>query len=218
MDRNDKKTTFIILCVCIIVIGAIIYYLCTKDEASGIEFLEEEENVTQENVLIEEETNSVSENNDEVTVYITGAVNSPGVYTLPQGSRIADAVAQAQGLRDDADAEEINLAYVMEDGMHIKFPTKEEKQNNDANQQSYISSKSVVSESSSEKNTIEKININSATKEQLETLSGIGASTAEKIIQYRKENGNFKNVEDIKNVSGIGENKYNKIKDKICVK
>ena len=67
------------------------------------------------------------------------------------------------------------------------------------------------------KTDIEKINLNKATQTELETLPGIGPSTAEKIIEYRKENGNFKNIEDIMNVNGIGESKYNKIKDLISV-
>ena len=111
------------------------------------------------------------------------------------------------GLKENACLDDINLAYKLEDGMKIDIPTKQEKQENISTQNNIISN--------NKQNT--KININTATQTELETLSGIGASTALKIINYRKENGNFSSIEDIKNVSGIGESKYSSIKDSITV-
>ena len=136
------------------------------------------------------------------------------------------------GVRQDADTDEINLAYPLEDGMKIYIPTKQEieeqkknKINEDAFLQSdltenYITSSSgVKTEKQNESNKQEsKVNINTATQTQLETLPGIGPSTAAKIIDYRKEKGKFTQIEDIKEVSGIGESKFEKIKEYITVK
>lgn len=145
-----------------------------------------------------------------IYVDVGGEVNNPGLYALPEGSRVNDAVIIAGGVTNEADLTEVNLAYILSDAMKVTIPKKIKE---------VKKTKTVVSTSvniTSENNTnTGKININTATKEQLTTLSGIGDSTAEKIIKYREENGNFNSVEDIKKVSGIGESKYNKISDKI---
>lgn len=135
------------------------------------------------------------------------------------------------GLREDAYTEDINLAYKLEDGMKIHIPTKQEKENTKNtsettkdNSENYVTTSSGVSTNASTTNEISestktsKININTATQAQLETLPGIGPSTATKILAYRKETGKFSKVEDIKEVSGIGNAKFEKIKDYITVK
>lgn len=130
-------------------------------------------------------------------------------------------------MREDAYTEDINLAYKLEDGMKIHIPTKQEKENSNNTSvmeedltEKYVTTSSGVSNNSENSKSTQntKININTATQTQLETLPGIGPSTATKIIAYRKENGNFKTTEDIKEVSGIGDNKFEKIKDYITVK
>lgn len=127
------------------------------------------------------------------------------------------------GLREDACIEEINLAYKLEDGMKIHIPTKQEKKienENAINKSEYITNSSGISingEKSEEKET-SKININTATQTQLESLPGVGPSTAQKILAYRKEKGKFSKIEDIKQVKGIGEAKFEKIKEYITVK
>ena len=219
-NNYNKKQKIIIIGICIILIGVIIYYMNSKKEETNLtELIPYEENVLQGNSAKEE---SSQETTNDVTIHITGAVNKPGVYTFTQGSRIADAVDKAQGLREDADAEGINLAYVMEDGMQIIIPSKQSNKDTGVGQEMYITTDSSSSnqniKGNSEKSSEGKVNINTATEEQLETLTGIGPSTAKKIIQYRKEHGNFKSIEDIKSVSGIGDSKYNSIKDRICVK
>ncbi len=124
--------------------------------------------------------------------------------------------------------EDINLAYKLEDGMKIHIPTKQEKEKESQNitQQlqieektdKYVTTSSGVSGKNETENTKNaKININTATQTQLETLPGIGPSTAIKIITYRKEKGKFKAIEDIKEVSGIGDSKFEKIKDYIMI-
>ncbi len=130
------------------------------------------------------------------------------------------------GVKEEADTEDINLAYRLEDGMKIHIPTKQEKRNSNTinsvedtkeKTENYVTTSSGANVKE-EKKDIFKVNINTATQTQLETLPGIGASTATKILTYRKEKGKFKKIEDIKEVTGIGEAKFEKIKDSITVK
>lgn len=141
-----------------------------------------------------------------ICVYICGRVASPGVYELEEGSRICDLVELAGGMLNDASQSFWNLAEVLEDGQMVYVPTEEE-----ADSKLLEKSKEQETEGS------ENVNINTATREELMTLSGIGESKADSIIDYRNENGNFTNTEDIMNVSGIGKAMYNKIKDDITV-
>ena len=137
---------------------------------------------------------------------------------MKNNSRMIDAIDKAGGLRDEADIRNINLAYIIEDGMKIHIPSKEEKESTiiaEGNTDSEIVKQSNVIKSDNNKKS--KININTATKTDLETLPGIGESTALKIIEYRKEKGKFKLKEDIKQVNGIGDSKFNKIKELITV-
>lgn len=176
------------------------------------------------------ETNKTNKN--KIVIYIIGEVKQEGVYELDEDSRISDAIEKAGGTKENADLSQINLAYKIEDGMRIYIPQKGElvqnKEKIEDKTQEIVTGKSTdittstqvnsnLSTNKKSKTDIEKININKATQTELETLPGIGPSTAEKIIAYRKENGNFKNIEDIMNVNGIGESKYNKIKDLISV-
>ena len=132
---------------------------------------------------------------------ITGAINNPGVVVLEEGARIVDALEAAGGETEEADVNRLNLAYVLEDGEKLYIPSKNEEE------QEYITQgKDNMSEGQS------KININSAQIEELITLPGVGEATANKIIEYRKENGKFQKIEDLKNVPGIGDSKYENIK------
>ena len=108
------------------------------------------------------------------------------------------------------------MAYILEDGEKIYIPKKGEDISNNNNSQSLSSSS--TSSSSNKTTSITKININKATQAELETIPGVGPSTALKIINYRNENGKYKNIEDIKNVSGIGDAKFEKMKDYITIK
>lgn len=221
MKDFDTKQKIIIIILSIIVAGGIIYYVYGKDtttiesnEKKGI-ILPYEENNTEENEIKEK-----GETNKEIVIYITGAVKKEGVYGMPEGARIQDAIEEAKGLTEDADIGDLNLAYLLEDGMKIKIATKEEVNSKTTEKNtSYITIESGVADkdadtTSKSKN---KVNINTATQEQLETITGVGSSTASKIIEYRKSNGKFKKIEDIKNVSGIGESKYEQMKSEITV-
>ena len=158
-------------------------------------------------------TNVVSQSNS-IVVYICGAVKNTKVVTLKENSRICDAIDAVGGLTNDADLTNINLAYPLEDGEKIYIPKKGELLEEEHILSSTPQSYSTYFNTSSNK----KININSATQTELETLPGIGPSTALKILEHKKNNGNFSSIEDIKDIPGIGESKYESIKDYIKVK
>lgn len=231
MNKFNNKTMGIIFII-ILIVGAvsIYYFFVIKDEN-----LEIYQNETERNVLIPyEDSNSETnkEETKEIIVDISGEVKKPGVLELEEGDRIRDAIEEAGGLTEKADISEINLAYKLEDGMKIKIPNKKDNKNQ-TNQNNYIStdagedikiSNSNNSESNSngksDSNTKKQksiININTASQAELETLPGIGQATAEKIIKYREEKGKFNKIEDLKNVKGIGDAKFEKLKDYIKI-
>lgn len=220
MINLTKKQLLIILGAGIAVICIIGYYIYSSNSNDSYEQLELISEEKEEEINKNVENNS--EEKEEIVVHIAGEVKKPGIVRIKDGSRIADIIEQAGGLTDQANLTNINLAYIVEDGQKITIPSKQEQEVKE-----YISNQSgegVIRENP-EINTIQnatikntKVNINKATKEELQSLSGIGESTAQKIIDYRKENGEFKQIEDLKNVSGIGDAKYNAIKDNIKVK
>lgn len=140
--------------------------------------------------------------NDEVEefifVHIEGAINSPGLIKVRFGMRIYEVIEEAGGATDDADLSRVNLASIVVDEQKIVIPTKV-----------------VINED--DESTSKIVNINTASKEKLTSLDGVGESTAEKIIKYREENGYFNTIEDLMNVPGIGESKFNGIKSDITV-
>ena len=142
-----------------------------------------------------------------VFVHICGAVKSPGVYELPVSSRIIDAINAAGGFLDHAVSDQINLAAVLKDGDQIRIYTDEELE---------------TAAGSDAKMDVQMeegiVDLNSAQKEQLMELPGIGETKAEAILSYREEVGRFQTIEDLKNVSGIKESVFEKIKDKIIVR
>lgn len=183
-----------------------------------------DENLTNENSLLidslRESDSSCKEQTseeavpDKMCVYVCGAVDSPGVYMLSGDIRVIDAITAAGGMREDAGEKYINLASKVCDGQKIYVPTIVEAQEAFASVGDTVySMESVTSDDSKG-----LVNINSADREQLMTLPGIGQSKADKIIEYREKNGGFKSTEDLMLISGIKEGLYNKVKDKIVAK
>ena len=221
---NKKQKILLIIVISIITFGISYYAYAYKPN--------EEFSVEEQNLEVEEnnETEDVSEETTEkIVVHVSGAVNQEGIVELDEKARVADAIEKAGGVTENAYMKDVNLAEVLEDGMKIYVPTKEEVNNqNQGENTNYISGGSTSpanNTNSSTKNSGEsktgvsnvkgKVNINTASLEELDTLPGIGESTANKIINYRKENGKFKSIEEIKEVSGIGDSKYEQIKDLI---
>ncbi len=195
------KKTMIFIISTIFLLSALVYNLL---------YINNKKNEIIQEIEGEEEIKIVEEEVKMIYIDVGGEVNMPGLYCLPEGSRVNDAIIIAGGLTEKADLSEVNLAYILSDALKITIPQKE----SEIKKKKTIISKSInVSSNSSTESS--KVNINTATKEQLKTLSGIGDSTAEKIIKYREENGVFSNIEELKNVSGIGESKYNKIVNNI---
>ena len=164
-----------------------------------------------------EEKKSDNEEEEMMAVHVTGEVKNPGVVKIKEGSRIEDIIKAAGGLTENADITNVNLAYVVEDGMKIRIPSSNEE--NDS--EDYItedSGKGVILSEESNNSSSSIVNINTANEAELEQLPGIGPSISSKIVEYRNKNGKFKNVEDIKNVTGIGDSKFEKIKEYIKVK
>lgn len=149
-----------------------------------------------------------------IFIHVCGEVAAPGVYEMERGSRIYEAVEAAGGLTDAAAADVLNLAQVLEDGQQVRVPDQEEKKR----LEEQGGALSLVTGGRPEQEApAAKVNLNTATKEQLMTLSGIGEARAEAILAYRQESGGFRTPEDIMKVSGIKEAAFQKIKDDITV-
>ena len=142
---------------------------------------------------------------DLITVDVKGAVKSPGIYDLPVGSRINDAVQKAGGLTDNADSKSINLAQRISDEALVYVPTKEEATSQEAH----------LNASNTKEN--KKVNLNKASLEELKQVKGLGAKRAQDIIDHRESNGKFKSVDELKKVSGIGAKTIEKLKEYVTV-
>ena len=150
---------------------------------------------------------------DTVLVHICGEVQTPGVYELACDSRICDVLLLAGGFTADADTEAVNMAAGIEDGMQIVIPTE-----TDRTSETTGNSLDRTGETAAGKTESQLVNINTADKETLMSLPGIGAGKAEAVIAYREAGGIFKDIKDIMLVDGIKEGVYARIKDKICVR
>ena len=217
MQNLNKKQKIILSILASIIIISIGYYVYSKDEK--YEELEIDENIqisnennNNTNINNEQLENQEEENKETIVVHVSGAVNKEGIVELEENSRIADAIEKSGGLKDDANMNEVNLAYKLEDGMKIYIPSNKDQE---VQEKSNISS--VIESNATNKKANSKVNINTAPQEELDSLPGIGPSTALKIINYRKEHGKFSKIEELKNVSGIGDSKFNQLKDLITV-
>lgn len=234
MENLNKKQKIILGIIIAIVVVTIFYYVYVVKEKETESILtideiisvDDNSNNDIENNNINNEDTEENFSDDIIMIHVAGAVNNEGIYELKANSRVADAIDKAGGLKENAYIDKINLAYILEDGMKIYIPNINEKDlenglSNDSTGNYITKGNRTDSDSSADvsknKTDAQKININTATQTELETLPGIGTSTALKIINYRNENGKFAKIEDIKNVSGIGDSKYTQIKGLICI-
>ncbi|WP_182187501.1 helix-hairpin-helix domain-containing protein [Pectinatus frisingensis] len=192
------RKQLIVLLTIIAIVAAITYYVDESGKSVELEAASTNENMTVSPRTVE--------NGNKLVVYVTGAVNSPGVIELPEGSRIVDAVNKCGGMNESADTENINLAQKITDAAQIKIPIRSENTN-------------TVSLSDGKSSSIDnnRVNINTADESVLDTLPGIGPAMAKRIVEYRQNQGNFQSIDDLKKVRGIGEAKYIKLKDKITI-
>ena len=216
MIENKKKIISIALVIALI-IGFIIYMVINNQNDNEINFEELVANQNNEENEQESETNennTQEETKKEIVVHITGEVKKEGVVYLEEGSRVVDAIKKAGGETKEADLSQVNLAYVLQDGQKIYIPNKNEKIS------AYTSEnmgENIEQNNTTTKKEGAKVNINTAGVEELDQLPGIGPAIAQRIIDYRNEHGEFKKVEDIQEVKGIGDAKYSEIKDSITV-
>jgi len=214
---NKKQKIIIEIIIILIIIIIVIYNLINVKKGTEDFIYTDNINYTNYNDnLINTNTNLENEIEiEKIKVYIIGQVNSSGVIKLEYGSRIEDAIILAGGPTEIADLSKVNLAYQIEDGQKIYIPSIYDKN------VEYVldgSGENIIEGNNNSQNTNKKININKSNVTELTSIPGIGESTAQKIIDYRNENGKFSSIEDLKNISGIGEKKFEKIKEYIDIK
>ncbi len=192
-------------------------YLTLSEETSGGE--------TESDANVSEQAKREAEKG--IFIYVCGAVNNPGVYELPAGCRVIDAVNSAGGLSDEADSTYVNLAAQLEDGLKLCIPTISETSDSEDKSQNVrlsnhesaeieVLTKAVMGADAAD-NSGGLVNINTASVDQLKTLPGIGDGIAGRIVDYRTECGGFTCIEDIMKISGIKDKLFQKIKDHITV-
>ena len=231
-----KKTIIILITSCVLIFSTISYFGQNKDDNSSPEIITSENEQQKsgyedssdkiETELNKENLAEVNEKIDAVIyVDIEGAIKNPGVIKLKPDTIVMDAIEAAGGLTSEANTKYINRASKLSDGDKIYIPTEADIINPD-NQELFGNSSGFInsgtsgtgSNLSSDKNSTDaKININTADSENLQKLTGVGPATAQKIIDYRESYGKFSSLEDLMNVSGIGEKTFAKMKDHIEV-
>lgn len=229
MFDNKKKIIIIVAIILVLFIAYLIYEIISQP-SSEIDFnilldgTENGEEMNKSENFVDNETEEVSETaeiEEKIVVHITGAVKKEGVIYLKKGARIVDAIKEAGGETKEADLSQVNLAYELQDGQKIYIPNKNEKVSQyiiSTNGETIDSNgANTGNESTSTSKEGAKVNINTATQNELDGLPGIGPALAQRIIDFREENGNFKSIEDIQNVKGIGDSKFDEIRDKIVV-
>jgi len=194
MVEQRNKLLFIVMLAILIVAGSF-YSFWQKNTVAEV--------VSSDDVAAKNDFRQ-PEQSDEIFVYISGAVNKPGVFKASPNARVFDIVAMAGGLTDEADRAKTNLAQSIKDGMHIhvvdKLPVSNELSATTGTTKTKVGN---------------KVNINHADKSELDTLPGVGPALAERIIEYRQTNGSFTSIDELKNVPGIGSSKFEKMKEKI---
>ena len=223
--KKNKKLLIFVIVVFVLGISLVVY----KNVGGGVnnsEYVLDNALYSEgnkDNIDVKNGEGGVNENNEngsvtKIYIHVAGEVNCEGIVVLDEGARIVDAIEKAGGITGNGDLSKVNLAYKLLDGQKVYIPSFNDK----ADEYNVVSSEYGNLNNRSNFNELkkvgDKVNINTATQTELETLTGIGPSLAEKIIQYRKKNGSFKKVEELKNVSGIGDNKFESIKDEVIAK
>jgi competence protein ComEA len=199
----------VLVCIAIFLIAAIV--------AALIHFWPSQSAETENQDFQIESSNATSvESASKILVDIEGCVKNPGLYEFDVDARVGHAIEIAGGFTKYAARDSINLAEKLTDGMQLYVLSKKEQKSQNASG-SASSSSSGASSSSSNSSNQEKINLNTATAQDLQNLSGIGETLSQRIVDYREKNGNFSNIEDLKKVSGIGDTRFESLKDYICV-
>lgn len=224
LDIYNKYKLIMIVLLLVIIIAVFILFNHQKEEVAVTSSVVEEVSIVSTETVTKEDIQNIK-------VDIKGAINNPGVYEISNNARVIDLINISGGLTKNADTSIINLSKKLEDGKVVVIYTKEEVKKikegnivieyieNECNCEKIENSSCIDPDTllNNDSNNNSKININSADIKQLQTITGIGESKANDIIDYRNTNGLFKKIDDIKNVKGIGESLFEKIKDNITV-
>ena len=204
-----KEYKIIVICTCLglLVGGFFLLKPAPQTPVKETNFQAEVVAVSKDSVSEKEVNKEEPLEQDLITVDVKGAVKSPGIYDLPVGSRVNDAVQKAGGLTEQADSKSLNLAQKVSDEALVYVPTKGEES---ASQQA---GSGMASSTSKDK----KVNLNKASLEDLKQVKGLGGKRAQDIIDHREINGKFKSVDELKKVSGIGAKTIEKLKDYVTV-
>jgi len=200
----NKNKIIIIIAITIMVITSIVGLI--RNNRNDFDY---------SNIIINDNTEmEVIHEKNKIKIYVTGEVRNTGVIEIEEGERIADAIEKCGGLTEKADLKNVNLAYVLEDGQKLYIPNVDNIENIE-----YITKENgeFIIEATNNIG-IKKINVNKATLSEFQTLPGVGPALAQSIMEYREKHGKFKTIEDMKNVNGIGDKKYEKLKDYIELK
>ncbi|MDO5518633.1 MAG: ComEA family DNA-binding protein [Clostridium sp.] len=223
--KDKKKTGIFVVLVIVIIVAGVLYCssgfkelkkndtetIFIDDNSSDISSTESEEINSGEGNKEESSSNNKSVTKEKnITVEIKGEVRKPDVYVLKENSIVKDLIEEAGGLTENADITNINRAKQLQNHELVYIGNKNDTSESPMQTASAPQNSNIASAES-------MVNINSATSEELKTLNGIGDSKAKSIIEYRDKNGGFQNIEDIKNVDGIGEKMFEKIKDSITI-
>ncbi|HEL9598589.1 TPA: helix-hairpin-helix domain-containing protein [Streptococcus suis] len=181
-----------------------------KSDQTGLTDFPQTEQTSSSQEQTEETSTEVSEEPSQLVVDVKGAVVKPGLYTLEAGARVNDAVEAAGGLTSQADPKSINLAQKLSDEAVVYVASKDENI-------SVVASTTASSAMPQDEKSTNLVNLNTATEADLQTISGIGAKRAADIIAYREANGGFKSVDDLNNVSGIGDKTMESIRPYVTV-
>ena len=215
-----KRGTGIALLLCVLLTGggcADVFVPMEAERSYIAEEAGEAENTSRESAAedepAEERTSEAPGTTGEIYVHVCGCVRDPGLYMFSSGVRAGDAIAQAGGFTKKANQDAVNLASILSDGTQLYVPAKEEGASGAGG--TALSGTPAADPDSSPDEAV--VNINTAGAEELMTLSGIGEARAEAILSYREESGDFSSIEDIKNVTGIGDGIFERIKNRITV-
>ena len=209
------KKTILILTIITLLLGGTIFVIYKNNQNSKEEVID----IFKEDKKEEKEESKDNIPTTKVTVDIKGMINNPGVYEVDSNSRVNDVITLAGGLKEGADTSNINLAKIVSDEMTIIIYSTEEvlekfKQENCVCEKCDITNDACISSTTTDN---QLININTADEKELQNINGVGEAKAKSIIEYREENGLFTTIEDIKNVPGIGDSLFEKIKAYITV-
>ena len=213
--KNWKVVGIVASVIFFIGVSCVCYFRSNSDKYGSVESFDAGNVIKDDVQNAGAQEKSVEESkkaDDVIYIHIVGEVRNQGVVTLNKGQRIMDAIEKAGGVTEEADLSKVNLAFVLSDGQKVRIPSVNDEAGSGEEFVTAGGGYNVVQGGSGGSVGV-KVNINNASQTELETISGVGPSLAAKIINYREKNGKFRSIEELKNISGIGDSKFEVMKD-----